>query len=479
MFRVRISSSSSLLLVLAVAISVGVPALAYAADESAPERPYGRLFRTLFGNTLEQNHQVAVLGFAHVSASATNHSIQRSNTPQGKARNIQPQGGVLQDTGLNLQHVGLLVCKGAGCPPGRLFDNNRNVLSRVSPLPGPRGEHIIVDWAVSALYGEDGVFWTTKGLDDFEWNADDAHRLAITQWYLDIYLPWADGVSLLIGSWHSPLAAEIGYPFVPPNLFASRSHAFLIGPSKHLGALAQIKLPIAPQWGLWSVSLGVVSDWNSVDFGGGAGGPSFMLGLSWRSQDMRTWLDIETLYGNGEDDFGDAKVINNIPRPLGGGSQFLALSSTNEYLERFISYVVVSHAATPRLDIISESVYGFQEGGDLAPSAIAITQDSAFYGTNLGFRYKVSDRWHVGARIEWFRDEDAANVLWSAVGASGGDVYALTTNVTWHASPHLRIRPELKFDAYDGGGKLFAPNAVGIAQKNSQLLGVVNFEFGF
>jgi len=175
-----------------------------------PVKPYGSAFRALFGDTLERDYGVAVLGFGHVTVSKANHHITKTRLPEGRGRGVQPQGGLVQDEGLNLQHVGLIVCKGAGCPPGRVFEANRNVLSRVTPLPGPRGDKIIVDWALSALWGEDGVFWSTKGFDDWYWNAKDANRLAITQWYLDIYLPIGAGASLLLGSWHSPLAAESG-----------------------------------------------------------------------------------------------------------------------------------------------------------------------------------------------------------------------------------------------------------------------------
>ncbi|MEQ8659580.1 MAG: outer membrane beta-barrel protein [Gammaproteobacteria bacterium] len=453
--------------------------VAVLADD--PPSPYGRLFRALAGDRLEREHGIAVIGFAHVSAAVANHHIPPSPMPQGLARNTQPQSGVAQDEGLNLNHVGILVCKGAGCPPGRPFapDPRRNVLSRITPLPGPRGEHVVVDWGISALLGEDAVYWQTKGLDDWHWNADDAHRLALTQWYLDIYLPVGAGASLLLGSWHTPMAAEIGYAFVPPNYFASRTYAFAAGPAKHVGGLLQAKLPLAAHFGHASIGFGIASDWNSLDFGSGAGGPSFIMNLRWRSPDMATWVDIETTYGNGEDDFGDARLKDGVPRPRGGGSQYLVLSSSDEYLDRFIAYLTVSHALSDALDLVVEGIYMTQEGGDLAPTPFAVTRDSALYGLNAGFRYRLADRLHAGARLEWFADENAANVLWSGVGARGGKVTALTLNLSWLISPHLLVRPELKYDSYDGGGHLFAPDRSGIAQHDSQLLATVNFEFRF
>ena len=85
----------------------------------------------------------------------------------------------------------------------------------------------------------------------------------------------------------------------------------------------------------------------------------------------------------------------------------------------------------------------------------------------------------MATRLEWFKDENAANVLWSGVGAGGGEVVATTLSVGYSPLPHLLIRPELKFDSYNGKGNLFAPNRNGIAQEDEQLLGVLNLEFRF
>lgn len=463
---------------LAVLLVIGAAMISPAlADEKI--RPHGSAFRALFGDSLEKNHNIGLLGYAFVSAAKSNHDIEKTLLPQGRGRGIQPQGGAVQDEGINLQHIGLILCKGSACPPGHLFEPNRNVLSRVTPLPGPRGEDIIVDWAITAHYGEDALFWSTKGFDDWEWNAEDKHRLALTEFFLDFYLPIGAGASVMVGSWHTSLALEIGKALVPPNMFSSKTYAYLSGPIKHFGVLTQFKLPLDPKFGHASVGFGVTSDWNSIDFGSGAGGPSFMFTARWRSPDMATWIDIETIYGNGEDDFGDAKVINGVARPLGGGSQYLALSATNEYLDRFVGYLTATHNVNPELILLFESVYGYQEGGDLSPVPFAITEDSEFYGANAGFRYRLLEQVHIGARFEWFADDNAANVLWSGVGATGGEVLALTASLGWEPIPHLLIRPELRFDAYDGGGHLFAAGSNGLAAHDSQLLGVLNFEFRF
>ncbi len=459
---------------------VAATVAAHAEHRAVPgPRPYGSLFRMLAGDAREREHGVAVIGVAHATAAESNRNIDETLLPQGRGRNLQPQSGVVQDEGLNLNQLALIVCKGAGCPFGRVFETERNVIGRVTPLPGARGERLVVDFNVSAMYGEDVFFWKTKGFDDWTWDVEDRHKFGILQWFVDLYLPVWEGVSLMLGSFQSPLAHEVGYAFVPPNWFSGRTHAFAAGPAKHVGALAQAKLPLPIEYGIASVSFGVVTDWNAVDFGSGTNQPTFLFGASWRSADLRTWLDFESSYGNGEDDFGDTTLVDGVPRPLGGGTQYLALSSEDAYLDRFVAYFSVLHAATALTSVVMESVFGYQQGGDLAPLPFAITRDSVFYGVNGALRHRLADALHWALRLEWFRDEQAANVLWSSVGAGGGDVYAVSTNLAWEPVPHLLVRPELRVDVYDGTGHLFATGANGLARRDSQLLAVLNFEFRF
>ena len=464
---------------LLIAITVLAPLVAQAREPvlTAGPRPYGSLFRALAGDTLEQDFGIGVIGFSHLTAAVASRDIATTLLPQGRGRNLQPQGGLVQDEGLNLNQLGLMICKGAGCPPGRLFEANRNVLSRITPLPGPRGNEVIIDWNLSAIYGEDAFFWKTKGFDDWDFDVRERNKLAFTQWFLDIYLPVGAGASLLLGSFQAPLGNEIGYAFVPPNWFSARTYAFAVSPAKHVGALVQFKLPETV--GIASVSFGVVSDWSGVDFGSGDTQPGYIFAGSWRSADMHTWLDLEVSYGNGEDDFGDVTIKDGVARALGGGSQFLALSSTDEYLDRVVAFLNVTHRLDDNWRLAVESAFGFQEGGDRAPLRFAIVRDSAFYGINGALRYRLTDTLHAGARLEWFRDEQAANVLWSGVGAGGGDVYALSVNLAWEPVPHILVRPELKYDVYDGEGSLFAVASNGIARADSQVLGVLNFELRF
>jgi hypothetical protein len=453
------------------------------AEPNMPPRPYGSAFRTFFGDGLERNYKIGVLGWAEGSLIATDNNPGDTLLPQGFGESTLPQTFFSQTDGPVFNQLGAMVCRGDGCPPF-MFGPAHNVLNRIGPTPAPRGNEIDVGFNVTVMYGEDIFFLKTKGFDDWDFDADEQNKLAVTQWFLDFYLPVADGATLMLGSFQTPLLNEIGYPFTPPNWFATHTYAFAHGPAKHVGGLAQVKIPTSPEFGLLSLEGGVVAGWNNLTSENDD--PHYIFGARWRSSGMKTWIDFEAIYGNGENDSTDVIIIDGVPRPLGGGSPYLALSSNGEYLDRFAGCLVITHQLTDRLQFALEATYGYQEGGDVFPGGpvppFVITENSTWYGVNVGLRRKIFDNLHFNARAEWFTDENAAHVLWGSVGAGGGDVYAFTANLSWEPIPFLNIRPEIRYDVYDGAGDLFAPvNPTGgavpqaaLATESEQFVGILN-----
>jgi hypothetical protein len=453
------------------------------ASAAGPVSADGWFFRSLFGDHMERAHRIGVLGWAEGSLIASNGDAGKTLRPKGFGQNTLPQSFFSQGEGANLNTLGLMICKGAGCIPSGLFAPDRNVLSRVGPLPGAKGDRVLVDWNATLLWGEDVAFQKTKGFDDWRFDADRREKLALSQWYLDLYLPLLEGTSLLLGSFQTPLENDIGYAFTPPNWFVTKTHAFVHGPAKHVGALAQSKLPLDPDLGLLSLEGGVVSGWNRLGTHNGA--PHYLFGARWRGPGGKTAIDLEGIYGNGADDFGDAALVDGIARPLGGGSPYLALSSSGADLDRVALYLVLSHQFSKRLQAAVEATYGHQQGGDIgfiplgAIPPFVITENSAWYGLNAAIRLMLRPELHFNLRGEWLRDENGAHVLWGSVGAGGGDVYAITAGLSWDVWKSLSLRPEVRYDVYDGAGHLFAPipgtlPGSSLAARDDQMIAVLN-----
>jgi hypothetical protein len=349
-----------------------------------------------------------------------------------------------------------MACSGRACPPFS-FGPGAAVHNRIGPFPGPTPDRVTVDFNVTAIYGADVQFLKTGGLDgDFRFDRNDPNKLGITQAFLDIYLPLAEGTSVMIGSFQTPLENEIGYAFSPPNWFATHTYAFQHGPAKHVGIYAETRVVNSPTAGLFGIGYGAVRGWNNGD---DRNGDIDVLGaLRWRSPDMRTWVDVEAIYGNGADDFGTA--------PGRGGSPYFALSSTGRYLGRLSSFLVVSHVLSPKVSLALEASYGRQEGGDIKFVPFAITEDAQWYGANVSARYQLTPKVFLNGRVEWFDDEKGAHALWNGV---GGNVYSATGNVEFQIAPALRLRTELRYDRHDGLGKLFDNFT-----DNDQLVGMAN-----
>jgi|TARA_R110002111_G_scaffold124747_6_gene189388 hypothetical protein len=416
-------------------------------DNYAP----GSLADFLLGDTLKEN-DLALIGW--VSSTLVFND--------DKSDGILPNGALSTDEGLHLNQLALMFCKGDGCLPTTKFSPKHNLLSRITPTPAPKSESIDIGFNLLAVYGSDSQFLRISGFDDFDFDEDKDEKLSIPQWYLDVYLPYFDGMNIMLGSFMSPLAREIGYPFAPPRWFATSSYELLYSPVKHVGALVSVKIPTDKQFGLLSIEGGITTGWNNLSNRNGS--LAYLAGLRYRTSDMTSGIDIELMFGNGEDDFAEA--------PAKGGSQFFALSSRGKKLDRIAGNITLMHQVSPDLETIIELFYGSQEGGDIPAGPQFITEDVHWYGAFVAMRYQLQPGIFFNGRTEWVNDKKAANALFAG---SPGNTYALTANIDWQLNAYLNVITEVKYDIYRGNGlPLFANKT-----ENNQLLGLVNFIIKF
>ncbi|NMC19384.1 MAG: outer membrane beta-barrel protein, partial [Thermogutta sp.] len=78
---------------------------------------------------------------------------------------------------------------------------------------------------------------------------------------------------------------------------------------------------------------------------------------------------------------------------------------------------------------------------------------------NQYFIYTINPCWSAAMRVEWLRDDDGARVAgpgnipgvraFSGRGFAG-DFYNVTLGLNWRPTPNWLVRPEIRWDWYDG-----------------------------
>jgi hypothetical protein len=121
--------------------------------------------------------------------------------------------------------------------------------------------------------------------------------------------------------------------------------------------------------------------------------------------------------------------------------------------DMFTSSLVFKHQLTCRLGYVMVHSLGYVDDG------VPVTgDDGEWYGINQYFKYKLNKCCDLNLRFEWFRDDDGAILRgigtvgrhgWDGAGFAG-NFYALTLGATWKPCPNVMVRPECRWDWYDG-----------------------------
>ena len=79
----------------------------------------------------------------------------------------------------------------------------------------------------------------------------------------------------------------------------------------------------------------------------------------------------------------------------------------------------------------------------------------SWYGIDQYLSYKVNNCWKVGGRLEWFRDEEGTRVGLNRTTNPNnppfpGDFYSITLGLNYSPTCNLTLRPEIRYDSYDG-----------------------------
>ncbi|RZG45317.1 outer membrane beta-barrel protein [Acinetobacter wuhouensis] len=379
--------------------------------------------------------------------------VQTSLAYGSNGSQLTPATGFRKEDGFTLDQMGIMIEKKI----------NSNILSRIGPISTPYSNHFDWGFNITATYGADASFFRTYGFDE-DWginkigNFDNQDYYAsLAQAYFEFYFPILNGSNLMLGLFHSPLANEIGFalPSPAPTDFYTHTYSFFHGPAKHFGALWSSHVPLISTNSNISYELGIVRGYNNIQSSNND--LSFIGNLRWRSQDFSTWIDFENIYGNAADDsISDCKCGSPIPTD--------SILANDKSLNRYQSYLTISKQLNSKNKLVLEGSYGHQERALFADqfnhSPIFATPaeggvDASWYGANVSYFYQIQNTLSTGLRAEYFNTDGVHTFVPYA-----GDYQAVTANLNWMPSKHLRIRPEIRYDWYSGKHKPFGSNQV-------------------
>ena len=270
------------------------------------------------------------------------------------------------------------------------------------------------DWGfrIDYVFGTDGP--DTQAFGDIGWDNDwDSSRdygSAIPQLYVEY---GNSDFSIKAGHFFT----LIGYEVVaaPDNFFYSHAYTMLYGePFTHTGALAT--MAVNDQI---SVTGGWTAGWDS-GFNNSNEASTFLGAASWTSCDESTTVTYSVIAG----DFGNGDVDNQG--------------------DIYMHSVVATYAINECMEYVFQSDYG--------NNRVNGTHDE-WFGVNQYLFYTLSDCYKAGLRFEWFSDDDGVRVVADNYGS--GDFYAVTAGVNYTPNCNVIVRPEVRYDWFEGNGRPF------------------------
>jgi hypothetical protein len=334
------------------------------------------------------------------------------------------------------------------------------------------------DWGfrVDTQYGTSSRFNTSAGFEDkFQSNIDHS--------FYNIAMPNATVVAqyndlkISFGRYLSP----VGFYAIGTynNFFNTLPYTFQYGePFTHTGFLAQYQATDDLNLGA-----GLTRGWdNTGSFNPGAGyiGTVVRNNLA-KEGDSISWVPV---FSSAEPVTYSDNGLPIIAGPAGSLSNPAGVpNNPPAFRPRYLQTLVYSRPIGEKLTYIIQSDFGIQANAWQDGSA------AHWYGVNQYLYYKVNNCWSWGINGEWFRDDTGYRVggflpnYYQAYYGSRirglptnrsnyrGNFYQVTVGPRWTPNPNLVIRPNLRFDFFDGvAGTGFLPYADG-TKSNQGILG--------
>lgn len=307
-----------------------------------------------------------------------------------------------------------------------MFNQAYLIAERVLPTDGSFGAGGRVD----LLYGEDFLLAMSQGWEIQPgggpgWNSGEYYGLAMPQLYAEF---GTQELSVKLGHFYT----IVGYEGVPAvgNFFYSKAYSYqFAGPFTEWGGLASWK-PTKN----FEVTGGLVNGWNAVDANINAVN---FLGRA------RVQNDPNSLAAS------FAIITGDQPSNVAG------LPNIADVAANRTRYSLILEARpTNRVEYVFHQWLGTQADG--VPSG----GTALWAGIDQYLYYSVNEQWKAGARFEWFNDVDGTRVGLNRPSNPNkpplpGNFFSLTVGPNWLPTQNLMLRPELRWDFYDGDTKPF------------------------
>ena len=278
-----------------------------------------------------------------------------------------------------------------------------------------------LDWGFQVDYhfgtdGPDNQAFGDQGWD-FGWNSSRDYGSAILNANASLGL---NDLTVTFGKFQT----FMGYEFsqTPDNFFYSHTFTWYYGePNSHTGVMIT-----APLGESLEVNAGWTMGWDS-GFENYLSASTFLGNVTW-TVSKRALLYWAVTAG----DIGDGTAKGGAPSNEG---------------DVVLNTFVFEYQATDAL------AYGIWHDFGINRLAGA---DAEWYGVVQWLIYELGPCLSVGARYEWYRDDDGVRVI-NNNGAGAGHYHDVTLTANWQPHPNITLRPEIRWDWFDGMGQPYDP----------------------
>ncbi|WP_292996385.1 porin [Nitrosomonas sp.] len=301
------------------------------------------------------------------------------------------------------------------------------------------------------MFGTDAIFTQAFGVPTFDVNSGEPFKrsnwdlnlccdssrtygIALPQAYLETYVPVGNGLNVKLGHFYTPTGFET-VP-APDNFFYTRAYTLNVGePFTHTGMLANYTVNKN-----WLILGGPITGSANGGWDGGwdkqLGNWAGIAGFTWSSDNQATSFHLSGTYGKTSTRSDETWAFYNM---------------------------VLQHRITPKTLLVLHHVYGY--AGDVLLNNLKysnVTQNAEWISVIAHLYYDLTDNVSIGARAEWYRDQDgfrnpspfriaaATNrVNGTAVSYAGSlsnvtitpaDYYDVTVGLNWKAARSLKLK---------------------------------------